>query len=216
MKSIEIARKRILSLISGNEPSDICFEAKFKLRAHTVAEWRQGTGKTFMNILPEIAKEYGVTTDWLLGNESTDIYPDMIEVPTVGVIQAGYPIESYELYGDIVRIPKDLAPTGEVYALDVRGDSMLPLVMDKDKIIVEKATARQANGEICVITVDGESTLKRFHIDSTGVTLTPLNPMYKELHYSKKECLDKNLTVDGILVQVIRNVRNRDHLTNRI
>ena len=204
MESREVARKRILSLIDSKEPSGICAEAKFHLKANTVAKWRQGTLHTFMDILPQIAKEYGVTTDWLLGVEQEDIYPDMTTVKTIGVIQAGYPIESYEVEGDEVRIPAELAPSGEVFALDVRGDSMLPMVMDGDKIICEKASNRRANGRICVVTIDGKSTLKKIKIDNNGVTLIPLNPMYKETYYTAKQCSSMGFKIDGILVQSIR------------
>lgn len=204
MESREIARQRVLSLIDSREPSAICAEAKFGLKANTVPRWRNGTLNTFMNILPDIAREYGVTTDWLLGVERDVIYPEMIEVKTVGSIQAGYPIESYPVIGESVQIPADLAPSGEVYALDVVGDSMFPLVINGDKIICEKTDDRRANGKICVVTVNGESTLKRVKIDSTGVTLFPINPMYQEIHYSKKDCAEKHLSIDGVLVQSIR------------
>ena len=204
MESKEIARVRVLALIDNREPAGIVAEAKFHLRPNTVSEWRAKRSNTYMNILPEIAKEYGVTTDWLLGVEREAVYPDMIEVKTVGSIKAGYPIESYPVIGDSVQIPADIAPSGEVFALDVVGDSMYPLVFNGDKIICEKTDDRRANGKICVVTVGGESTLKRVRIDSNGITLIPINPMYQEIHYNKKECAEKNLSIDGVLVQSVR------------
>lgn len=204
MESKEIARQRVLSLIDSREPAGICAEAKFKLRPNTVSEWRYGRSSTFMNVLPEIAKEYGVSTDWLLGIEHEVIVPDMIEVPIIGSIRAGYPVETYTVENGSVKIPAGMSPSGELYALDVVGDSMSPVVLAGDVIICEKIPANKADGKICVITVDGESTLKKVRIDRNGVTLVPINPMYHELHFTKHEVVKKGLSVDGVLVQLIR------------
>ena len=204
MESKEIARERVLALIDSREPAGICAEAKFKLRANTVSEWRYGRSSTFMNILPEIAKEYGVSTDWLLGVEHEVIVPDMIDVPVIGSIRAGYPVETYPVENGTVKIPKGMIPSGELYALDVVGDSMSPVVLDGDVIICEKVSTNKINGKICVITVDGESTLKKVRIDKNGVTLVPINPMYNDQFFTKTEVVKKNLSVDGVLVQLIR------------
>ena len=204
MDSKEIARQRVLSLIDSREPSGICAEAKFRLRANTVSEWRYGRSTSYMHILQEIAKEYGVSTDWLLGVETEVIVPDMIDVPIIGRIRAGYPIETFQFDNGVVRIPKDYSPAGEFFALEVSGDSMMPLMMSGDIIVCEKRPQNKCNGEICVITVDGESTLKKLLVDSQGVTLIPLNPMYQQIHFTKREVVTKKLTVDGVVIQQIR------------
>lgn len=204
MESREVARKRILSLIDSKEPSGIVAEAKFHLKANTVAKWRQGTLHTFMDILPLIAKEYGVSTDWLLGVDAEEEVPTFIEVPIIGRIRAGYPLETFQVDNGSVKIPADYKPSGECFALEVVGDSMMPLVLEGDIIVCEKILPAKANGRICVITIDGESTLKRIRIDSDGVTLIPVNPMYKETHFTKLECTKKNLRIDGVVVQMIR------------
>ena len=204
MESKEIARMRVLSLIDNREPAGIVAEAKFHLRPNSVAEWRAKRSNTFMNILPEIAKEYGVTTDWLLGVEAEEEVPTFIEVPIIGRIRAGYPLETFQVDNGSVKIPADYKPSGECFALEVVGDSMMPLVLEGDIIVCEKMLPAKANGRICVITVDGESTLKRIRIESDGVTLLPINPMYKEMRYSKLECTKKNLHIDGVVVQMIR------------
>ena len=203
MESKEIARIRVLQLIDNREPAAICAEAKFHLKPNTVPRWRNGSLSTFMNILPEIAKEYGVSTDWLLGLDH-DATPDMIDVPIIGSIRAGYPVETYQVENGSVKIPAHLKPSGELYALDVVGDSMSPVVLDGDVIICEKISTDKVNGKICVITVDGESTLKKVKVDKNSVTLVPINPMYSEVRYTKSEVVKKRLTVDGVLVQLIR------------
>lgn len=124
-------------------------------------------------------------------------------VPIVGSIQAGYPVESFENPEGYVSCPVGKNPDN-LFALKVKGDSMLPLVMEGDIIVLNKITD-QVNGKICAVTIDNESTLKRVKTDSTGVTLIPTNPMYPELHYSAKKAEELGFRVDGVLVQMIRN-----------
>lgn len=202
MDSKEVARTRILSLIQSAGWTEEQTERRFGLRKHTVAEWKQGEVSTYMNKLPQIADEFDVSIDWLLGRD-THVRPTPI-ISIIGRIQAGYPIESYEGEFGEIYLPNDVSPSADVFALEVVGDSMMPIVMEGDIIICERTDVSRVNGKICVVTVDGESTLKKLKIDSTGVTLIPLNPMYKEIHYSKPEARSKNFKVDGVLIESIR------------
>ena len=200
MGSKEIARKRIVSLIEETYETYKEFEDSLGLKRNTVTEWKRGVS-TFLEILPEIADALGVTTDYLLGHKSAEKNKT---VPVIGRIQAGYPIESYEgTYGEI-RILDDEKPNTELFALEVVGDSMMPIVMEGDIIICERTEPNRANGKICVVTIDGESTLKKLKADSSGVTLIPLNPLYKEIHYTKHEVITKDFKVNGVVIESIR------------
>ena len=204
MESKEIARKRIIEWIESFYDSYKEFEEELDLKPTTVTEWKRGRSNTFMNILPEIAEELGTTIDYLLGYERNAY--EIKKIPIVGRIQAGYPIESYtDKYG-YIRVPSDEFSSSEIYfALEVSGDSMIPIIMDGDIIICSKPYSKQIKDKICAVTVDGESTLKRVKMDNTGVTLIPTNPMYPEMHFTKEEAEEKGFTVDGVLVQMIRN-----------
>ena len=93
---------------------------------------------------------------------------------------------------------------GNLFALKVVGDSMMPVVMEGDIIICDKNVSA-ADNKICAVTIDGESTLKRVKIDSAGVTLLPTNPLYKEIHLSKQKAEQMNFHIDGVLIQMVRN-----------
>ena len=202
MKSKEIARKRIIEWIEEFYESYREFEDELGLKRNTVTEWKRGIS-TFMDMLPEIAEKFGVSTDYLLGREDF-AGPDLFNVPIVGVIRAGYPVTSYETIHDYIKVPfPTVYNDNQFFALKVAGDSMMPLVMEGDVIICVKTD--DYNGRICAVTVDGESTLKRVRADSDGVTLIPTNPMYKEIHYSPKKAEELGFRVDGVLVQMIRN-----------
>lgn len=202
MESKEIARKRIVSLIQSVGWTEEQVEKRFGLRKHSVAEWKQGTLATYMNKLPEIADAFDVSVDWLLGRDSyTNTIP---RITVIGRIQAGYPIESYDGEFGSVYLPNNVSPNADLFALEVVGDSMMPIVMEGDIIICERTEPNRANGKICVVTIDGESTLKKLKADSSGVTLIPLNPLYKEIHYTKHEVITKDFKVNGVVIESIR------------
>lgn len=201
MKSKELARDRILGLIEDRYESYKEFESAMDLKPTTVTEWKRGRSFTFMDILPEIAEEFGVSTDYLLGHEKK--YAKNNRVQIMGRIQAGNPIESYEGDFGTIILPNDVSPSADVFALEIVGDSMMPIFMEGDIIICEKIH-NNYNGKFCVITIDGESTLKKLKVDSSGVTLVPLNPLYKEIHYTKQEITEKDIRVDGAVIESIR------------
>lgn len=98
-----------------------------------------------------------------------------LTVPLLGVVAAGAPIEPIE-NPEPIQVPAALAAgPGERYALRVRGDSMIEDgIRDGDIVVVRRAQAAR-NGETVVAVVDGEATLKRFHLRGAEVTLRPAN-----------------------------------------
>lgn len=165
-----------------------------------VMGWKNGSMPS-ADKMAKIAEYYDVSIETLTGNaepKNRDIH-----IPVIGNIRAGFPVESYESPEGYVNASSDLINTDNLYALRVMGDSMMPIVMEGDIIICDKASTI-VNNKICVITVDGESTLKKIKKDSSGITLIPMNPLYPELHYSPKQCEEKDLHIDGVLVEMIR------------
>lgn len=165
-----------------------------------VKKWRKGSASPTLDNVDKISSYFAVTIDQLAGNNKKKSESN---VPVIGSIRAGFPVESYEAPEGYVNASSDLINTDNLYALRVMGDSMMPIVMEGDIIICDKASTI-VNNKICVITVDGESTLKKIKKDSTGITLIPMNPLYPELHYSPKQCEEKDLHIDGVLVEMIR------------
>ena len=65
LKTVEI----IVEQIKENFPSDAAFEVAAGLKPKTVDSWKRGNSKGFLKILPKLSKLFGVSTDYLLGNE---------------------------------------------------------------------------------------------------------------------------------------------------
>jgi len=123
-------------------------------------------------------------------------------VPLLGVVAAGAPIEPVE-NPEPIEVPAALAAgPGERYALRVRGDSMIEDgIRDGDLVVVRRAeTAR--NGETVVAVVDGEATLKRFHLRGSEVTLRPANAALRPI-----TARADRVEIRGVLVGLLRRYR---------
>ena len=117
------------------------------------------------------------TIELMVENEFIPKNEDVVEVPLLGKITAGNPIEAIENPNEFFSLPAYLIPKDkEVFTLNVSGESMINAgILDGDIIIVErKNTAR--NGEIVVaMTEDNEVTLKTFYKENGHIRLQPEN-----------------------------------------
>ena len=117
------------------------------------------------------------TIELMVDNEYIVKNEDVVEVPLLGKITAGNPIEAIENPNEYFSLPAYLIPKDkEVFTLKVSGESMINAgILDGDIIIVEKRnTAR--NGEIVVaMTEENEVTLKTFYKEKDHIRLQPEN-----------------------------------------
>ena len=99
-----------------------------------------------------------------------------IEVPILGTVPAGRPIEAIEDRQGTVAVSSRIR--GELFALKVRGDSMIDDgILEGDVVIVRKQHEAQ-NGDVVIAMIDGEATVKRFEKKGTRARLLPANPRY--------------------------------------
>lgn len=106
------------------------------------------------------------------------------EIPLIGTIAAGSPIEAIRT-NETIDIPRDMMGKS-VFALKVRGDSMIDDgIFDGDYIIIEQ-TESPRNGEIVVALLDNENaTLKRFYREKDHIRLQPANSNYGPIRVKK-------------------------------
>ena len=125
-----------------------------------------------LDMLGYIRKEDGKSR--AISIASDDEVPSVTAVPVLGTVTAGQPIlaeENFEGYvGFIGRVPAD-----EMFALKVKGESMIEVgIQDGDMIIAEK-TCYAENGEIVVALIENEATVKRFFREEGHYRLQPEN-----------------------------------------
>jgi len=121
-------------------------------------------------------------------------------VPVLGRIAAGTPIEALQNRGNEVPVPGMLLGSGEHYALEVTGDSMINAgILDGDTVIIRRVDSANT-GDIVVALVDeSEATLKRLRRRGDSIALEAANPAYETRLYGSDR-----VRIQGTLVGLIR------------
>jgi repressor LexA len=103
-----------------------------------------------------------------------------VKLPLYGRIAAGLPIEALHDSAEMIDVPASLLGSGDHYALEVSGDSMVDAgILDGDTVLIRKGEVAE-NGQIVVALVDDlEVTLKRLRRRGNSTALEPCNPAYK-------------------------------------
>ncbi|SDH98177.1 transcriptional repressor LexA [Lutimaribacter saemankumensis] len=104
-----------------------------------------------------------------------------LELPVMGRIAAGVPIEAIAEVSHHVAVPGAMVSgKGEHYALEVKGDSMIEAGINSGDIVIIRETSVADNGDIVVALVeDQEATLKRFYRRGASIALEAANPAYE-------------------------------------
>lgn len=103
-----------------------------------------------------------------------------IAVPVMGRIAAGTPIEAIQTRSHTINIPPDLLSSGEHFALEVRGDSMIEAgILDGDIALIRRSDAADTGDIVVALIDDEEATLKRFRRRGASIALEPANAAYE-------------------------------------
>ncbi len=150
----------------------------------TVSLWENGMDLTVENAL-KVAEALNVPIPEFLGTDLTfdnaelvDINTDTVSIPVLGTIRAGMPIEAQEEIIDYVDIPREWTKGGkQFFGLKIKGNSMSPKYTPGDTVVFEQTNdIEYANNKDACVMVNGfDATFKKFNINQSGVTLTPLN-----------------------------------------
>ena len=122
------------------------------------------------------------------------------QIPLLGKIAAGTPIEAISNYDELIEVPSSYISSKECFALYVEGDSMIDEgIYDGDTVIINKQTDIK-NGDIIVALIDKEeATLKKFRQKGDSIALEPANKHYKTQIYGPDR-----ITIQGKMCTLIR------------
>jgi repressor LexA len=125
--------------------------------------------------------------------------PTEVELPLLGLVAAGAPIESVP-DPEPVAVPPDFVRSGKHFVLRVRGESMIEDGIHDGDLVVVQQTSGAADGDMVVALVDGEVTLKRlFRETPNTIRLQPSNAEMKPILVPAAD-----LTVQGVVVGLLR------------
>jgi repressor LexA len=126
--------------------------------------------------------------------------PEVVEVPMMGRIAAGVPIEAIQQPSHAVHLPSEMLGPGEHFALEVRGDSMVDAGIQEGDTAVIRRTDKAETGDIVVALIDDEeATLKRLRKRGSTVALEAANPLYETRIFGPDR-----VRIQGRLVALLR------------
>ena len=126
-------------------------------------------------------------------------------IPILGIVKAGYNYFAQENWEGTIDVEKSLVGDGSDYfALKIRGDSMFPVLVEDDIVIIKKQNDFE-NGDIVVAIVNGdEATIKKGKKSDAGILLQPFNQNYEPLLFTYDEMESIPVTIIGIVKQLKR------------
>lgn len=155
---------------------------------------------------------FNVNPLWLMGydvpmkinNKIDELGNPVVEVPILGTVKAGYDYLAQENWIGTIDISKKLAETGEFFALKIHGDSMFPVFVENDTVVVRKQEDFE-NGDIVVALINGEeATVKKGKKSDNSILLQPLNTNYEPLIFTKEEMKTIPVKIIGIVKKLDR------------
>lgn len=138
--------------------------------------------------------------------EGLRAFSDLIRVPLLGRIAAGNPIPVPEdsFTGESIEMTRDIVPsTQDVYALQVRGNSMIDAFINDGDVVIMKYQETANDGDMVAawLVNEEETTLKRYYHEGNRVRLQPENSQMQPIYVAPD-----NLRIQGKVLAVIRQV----------
>lgn len=172
---------------------------RFKLKSQSTVHQHLSELEELGFIQRQARQARAMTLTLVTPNVTENYYNDSaINLPLVGIITAGAPIEAVEDRTETLTVPRHMIRNDNTYVLKVKGDSMVEsLITDGDYVIVEKQDYAN-NGDIVVALLeDGSATLKEFHREKNYVRLQPRNKLYKPIKV-------RHVIIQGRVLGIIR------------
>lgn len=179
----------------------------------TIQKWEMGTSEPPVKTLKVLAELFGVDMHDLANTdlESTYLKPhlsfgDAISIPILNTVVAGLPLSAYEDIIGYEEVSRKLGSPDELFALKVKGDSMLP-VLQEDDVIIVKQQSDVESGDIAIVLINGdEATVKKVMKSQDGITLIAFNPAVYEPHfYPNDEIVRMPIRIAGKVVEMKRS-----------
>jgi repressor LexA len=136
----------------------------------------------------------------VLPAEEEDERSSMVAIPVMGRIAAGTPITALQTRSHTISLPPDMLSTGEHYALEVRGDSMIEAgIFDADTVVIRRQETAETGDIVVALIDDEEATLKRLRKRGASIALEAANPAYETRIFGPDR-----VRIQGKLVSLIR------------
>jgi len=124
----------------------------------------------------------------------------LVSIPVMGRIAAGTPISAIQQRSHTISMPADMFGVGELFGLEVRGDSMIEAgILDEDTVIIRRQDTAETGDIVVALVDDEEATLKRLRKRGASIALEAANPAYETRIFGPDR-----VRIQGKLVSLIR------------
>jgi len=187
------SKSGIHRLITALEERGFIQRLPHKARAIEILKLPESMGTSPAGFVPRVIEG---------GKPAAPVNSGVTELPLMGRIAAGVPIEAISHASSHVAIPASMLRTGgDHYALEVKGDSMINAGINDGDVVIIRETQTADNGDIVVALVeDHEATLKTFRRQNGAIALEAANPAYET-----RVIPEDKVKVQGRLVGLIRS-----------
>lgn len=216
MELIDTFANRLQSALDRLNMKQVDLVEKTGLDKTLINKYLAGVMKAKQDKLTILANALNVNEVWLMGydipmtrninlDKKDEFGNPVVSIPLLGTVKAGYDYLAQENWIGNVDIDKKLADSGEFFALNVKGDSMFPVLVEDDIVIVKKQEDFE-NGDIVVAIINGdEATIKKGKKSDNSILLQPLNTNYEPLIYTNEEMKSIPVKIIGIVKQLKRD-----------
>ena len=181
----------------------LAFNEKYdaKLNKSTVSRYENGSQEPIMSTAIKMAEFFSVDVSNLLyGKISSKAH----RIPVLGDVAAGIPIEMIEDIIDYEEIPANWGNKEDFFCLQIKGDSMSPVFVDGDTVIVRKQESADTGDSVIAMINGDEATIKRLKRTEDGIILIPNNPQYLPMTYSNDQIKTLPVRILGKVVELRR------------
>ena len=212
MKLVDTFGNRLQTALNNSNMKQVDLVEKTGLDKTLINKYLAGIMKAKQDKLTILVEALNVNEVWLMGY---DIPKDrslkldklgnpVVEIPLLGTVKAGYDYMAQENWEGTIDVEKSLIKDGsEYFALTVKGDSMFPVLIEGDIVIIKKQEDFET-GDIVVAIVNGdEATIKKGKKTSNGILLQPLNTKYEPLIFT----YDEMKTIPVIIVGIVKQLK---------
>lgn len=213
MKLIDTFANRLQKALDNCKMKQVDLVEKTGLDKTLINKYLAGIMKAKQDKLTILADALNVNEVWLMGydipmdrNLNTDeLGNPVVEIPLLGAVKAGYDYLAQENWIGTVNVRTALVGDGSGYfALKIKGDSMAPVFIEGDIVIIKKQSDCE-NNEFAVVIINGEEgTLKKVKKTDSGIILQPLNPAYGPVMYTFEEMENIPILIAGVVKQLQR------------
>lgn len=213
-KTSQVFTENLNRLMEEKDIKQVDISQHLGVSRSAVSAWCSGEKFPRIDKVDMLARLFGVDRSALIGEAVPDVTDDIVRLPVIAEVAAGFEnniaMEDWE--GESIEIPRSYLkghPIEDYFMLKVKGNSMYPLYMAGDIVLVLRQATLNRSGDIGVIRYnEEEATLKKveFVVGEDWMKLVPINPQYPPMMIENEDL--EQCSVLGIPRMVIREIKD--------